>query len=124
MNNFALGCRNALLPSLGLWCLIAAAVFALAGCTTTPLSTTTLSTVEQSATLATQAADTYVRTANPSAATRATIEKASNSLHAAVTAIEAEPAGASLDLSAFNAALAALAAAGVPVVAPATGAGS
>jgi hypothetical protein len=58
-------------------------------------------------------------TANPDAATRATIAKASDDLHAAVVSLEAAPAGAPLDLTAFNAALAALAAAGVPVKAPA-----
>ncbi|MDE2040666.1 MAG: hypothetical protein KGO96_12300 [Elusimicrobia bacterium] len=82
---------------------------------TRPVTPTTLAAVEQSATLATQAADTYVVTAHPSAAQRAAIGKASDALHAAVVALEQTPAGVPLDLAAFNAALSALAAAGVPV---------
>ncbi len=118
MNSFAKGFRNALRLSALLWAAIFYSVWLLAGCATAPVSTTTLAAVEQSATLTTQAADTYVLTASPSAATRALIGKASNDLHAAVTSLEAQPAGTPLDLSAFNAALAALAAAGVPVKAP------
>ena len=102
-----------------LWVLIASAAMMLTSCAGKPLAPTTVAAVEQSATLTTQAADAYVVTANPDAATRATIAKASNDLHAAVVSLEAAPANAPLDLTAFNAALAALAAAGVPVKAPA-----
>ena len=118
MNSFAKGFRISLIPSVLLWAVIIRSVMLIAGCATAPVSTTTLAAVEQSATLTTQAADTYVLTASPSAATRVLIGKASNDLHAAVQSLEAQPAGTPLDLSAFNAALAALAAAGVPVKAP------
>ena len=83
------------------------------------LQPVTLAQVEQSATLTTQAADTYVLAAHPNVAARLIIRDASNSLHAAVLTLEATPVGTPLDLAAFDAALAALSAVGVPVKAPA-----
>ena len=84
MNSFAKGFRISLFLSALLWAAIIWSALLIAGCATAPVSTTTLAAVEQSATLTTQAADTYVITANPSPATRALIGNASNDLHAAV----------------------------------------
>ena len=100
------------------WAVGLSLLLLLAGCAQR-LQPVTLAQVEQSATLTTQAADTYVLTAHPNVAARLIVRDASNSLHAAVLTLEATPVGTPLDLAAFDAALAALSAVGVPVKAPA-----
>lgn len=95
----------ALAPAMGL---------ALAGCsplaanlaTSTPTQVTTLAEAEQAATLVTQAADTYVTTANPSQAQLVQIQALSNAVHAALTNLEAaNAADNSLVFASFNSAL-------------------
>jgi len=93
--------------------LIAAAALALAGCATTTNQPggeiRTLAAAEQAATLVTQAADTYVNTANPGAGARAEIRRLSNTVHAALVDLEtARRAGGPLSFDAFNAALQAM----------------
>lgn len=94
-----------------------AAPFALAtllaaGCASGPPQTAaSLATEIQAVTLATQAADTYVRLAHPDAATLVHLKTLNDAVHAALVAAEADQAaGRPLTLAALDAALAALSA--------------
>lgn len=74
--------------------------------TATPTQVTTLAEAEQAATLVTQAADTYVTTANPSRAKLLQIKALSDAVHVALGNLEAaNAAGNSLVFASFNSAL-------------------
>lgn len=89
----------------------------LAGCSTvaniatelssqTPGQVTTLAEALQAATLVTNAVDLYVNTASPSRATLLELQFLNNSLHTALTNLQAaNAAGQSLAMASFNEAL-------------------
>lgn len=84
----------------------AAATIAESTSTTIPNQATTLGQALQAATLVTKATDTYVTTANPSAAQLRQIKALSAGVHAALVHLEQEnAAGHSLIFASFNAAL-------------------
>lgn len=94
---------NKSLRALALSCLIFTT-----GCASTPTDAQTLATAEQSATLATQLVDEYVKNGKLNRADLVKIQQANNAIHAALITLETANLNKQpLSFASFNAAIAA-----------------